>query len=124
MKQVLIAVVLAGFTAMLLPGSSAEAGSRKHRSKSNNQQLSVHPKSNYYRSGGAQVRGYRKRVGGYSYSFSDTINTYGDSRTRFGSTNSYRDPMLGRQTTSGPFDHGFFFESGVAPRGGNSPYLN
>ncbi len=71
---------------------------------------------------------YRKagkvRAGGYSYDYSDTINTYGDSRSLYGSTQSFRDPMLDRQTNAGPFDHGFFFESGNAPRGGNSPYMN
>lgn len=71
-----------------------------------------------------QVRGYASRRGGYSYSYSDTINTYGDSRSLYGATQSFRDPMLDRQTNAGPFDHGFFFESGVAPRGGNSPYMN
>ncbi|MBS0240739.1 MAG: hypothetical protein JSS20_01090 [Proteobacteria bacterium] len=71
-----------------------------------------------------QVRGYVSRRGGYSYSYSDTINTYGDSRNRYGATQSFRDPMLDRQTTAGPFDDGFFFESGIAPRGGNSPYMN
>jgi len=71
-----------------------------------------------------QVRGYVARRGGYSYSYSDTINTYGDSRSLYGATQSFRDPMVDRQTNAGPFDHGFFFESGVAPRGGNSPYMN
>lgn len=73
---------------------------------------------------GPQVKGYAARRGGYSYSYEDTINTYGDSRSLYGATQSFRDPMLDRQTTAGPFDHGFFFESGVAPRGGNSPYMN
>ncbi len=80
-------------------------------------QASAHRKS-------PQVRGYVARRGGYSYSYGDTINTYGDSRSLYGSTQSFRDPMLDRQTNAGPFDHGFFFESGVAPRGGNSPYMN
>ncbi|MGE3919166.1 MAG: hypothetical protein AB7F78_26060, partial [Hyphomicrobiaceae bacterium] len=71
-----------------------------------------------------RVKGYVERRGGYSYSYGDTINTYGDSRNVYGSTQSFRDPMLDRQTNAGPFDHGFFFESGVAPRGGNSPYMN
>ena len=108
---------------MFIATAPADAKSRKHRAKGSTQQLSQHPKSNYYRGKGAQVRSYRRR-GGYSYNYSDTIDTYGNARARYGSTNSYRDPMLGRQTTSGPFDNGFFFESGVAPRGGNSPYLN
>jgi hypothetical protein len=64
------------------------------------------------------------RRGGYSYSAEDTINTYGDSRSKYGAATSLRDPMLDRQTLSGPFDHGFFFDSGVAPRGGDSPYMN
>ncbi|MFV0299184.1 MAG: hypothetical protein ACK5JT_24040 [Hyphomicrobiaceae bacterium] len=72
----------------------------------------------------AKVRGYSKRVGGYSYDYSDTINTYGDSRSKYGSTFSFRDPMTERQTIGGPFDDGFFFDSGIGARGGNSPYLN
>lgn len=85
-----------------------------------------HPKSSYYRSGGsgAQVRGYTARRGGYSYSVPDTINTYGDSRSVYGANQSFRDRALGNQTTSGPFDHGFFFDSGIRARGGDSPYLN
>ncbi len=77
----------------------------------------------YAPANGSQVYGYARR-GGYSYSYTDSINTYGDSRSVYGSTRSFRDPMLDRQTNAGPFDHGFFFESGVAPRGGNSPYMN
>lgn len=73
---------------------------------------------------GPKVKGYSARGGGYSYSYSDTINTYGDSRNLYGSTQNFRDPMLDRQTNAGPFDHGFFFESGTAARGGNSPYMN
>ena len=91
-----------------------------------------HPKSNYYRSRsvrrakrGARVRGFaRRRVGGYSYASEDTINTYINSRTLFGSNNAYRDSLADRQTSFGPLDHGFFFDSGIAPRGGYSPYLN
>lgn len=92
-----------------------------------------HPASAYYRSGGArnrvvrgpQVRGFaQRRVGGYSYFKSDTINTYGDSRTTYGGTNVFRDGLQDRQTRFGPFDHGFFFDSGIGPRGGYSPYHN
>ncbi|MCB1511268.1 MAG: hypothetical protein KDJ36_10225 [Hyphomicrobiaceae bacterium] len=83
-----------------------------------------HPASRYYSRRGPQVRGYFARRGGYSYDPTDTINTYGDSRTRYGSTNAYRNHWVDRQTISGPFDHGFFFDSGIAPNGGNSPYLN
>ncbi len=69
-----------------------------------------------------KARRHAARRGGYSYSYEDAINTYGDSRGRYGSARSFRDPGLDRQTQGGPFDHGFFFDSGVAPRGGDSPY--
>jgi hypothetical protein len=90
-----------GLIVMLGLAVSAEAGSRK-----------------------ATRAGNVAHRGGYSYSPEDTVNTYGDSRTKYGGATSLRDPMLDRQTEGGPFDHGFFFDSGVAPRGGNSPYMN
>ncbi len=73
---------------------------------------------------GAKVKGYSQRRGGYSYYAEDSINTYGDARTKYGSASTYRDPSLDHQTNSGPFDHGFFFDSAVGPRGGDSPYMN
>ncbi|MEO1795018.1 MAG: hypothetical protein AAFU50_10525, partial [Pseudomonadota bacterium] len=72
-----------------------EAGSRKYRRRSR-----------------PQVWSFRQRRGGYSYAPQDTINTYGDNRSLFGGSNVYRDPQLDSQTRAGPFDHGFFFESG------------
>ncbi len=71
-----------------------------------------------------QVRGFVARRGGYSYSYADSVNTYGDSRSVYGGTQMFRNFMYDRQTTSGPFDHGFFFDSGVLPRGGDSPYMH
>lgn len=62
--------------------------------------------------------------GGYSYSYADSINTYGDGRSKYGSASAYRDPNLDRQTNAGPFDHGFFFDSGLGERGGDSPYMH
>ena len=57
----------------------------------------------------------RRRVGGYSYSASDVTNTYGRSPPPY---------MDVRQSPGGPFDSGFFFDSGIGPHGGNSPYLH
>lgn len=73
---------------------------------------------------GKKPKGTPDRRGGYSYSQADTINTYGDSRGLYGRANSLRDPSIDRQTNFGPFDHGYFYDSGVEPRGGNSPYLH
>ncbi len=84
---------------------------------------SGHARSCNYRRG-PQVRGYVARRGGYSYTYADSINTYGDSRSKYGAASSLRDPALDRQTSAGPFDHGFFFDSGIAPNGGDSPYLH
>ncbi len=109
-----------GVLSLLAVVSTASAGERWSRGSSAEE--GAHPKSSYYR-GGPRVRGYVSRRGGYSYNYEDTINTYGDSRGQYGSARSLRDPALDRQTQGGPFDHGFFFDSGVAPRGGDSPYL-
>ena len=36
----------------------------------------------------------------------------------------YIDPTINKQSQGGPFDSGFFFDSGIGPNGGNSPYMN
>lgn len=63
--------------------------------------------------------------GGYSYDYADSINTYGDSRSKYGSASVYRDPNLDKQTQAGPFDHGYFYNSGIgSTHGGDSPYMH
>ncbi|HJZ43389.1 MAG TPA: hypothetical protein VJ233_06685 [Hyphomicrobiaceae bacterium] len=113
------AVALIGF------GSDVDAGEPRAKKKAMaTADATEHPKSPYYRKR-ARVYGYAaRRRGGYSYSAQDVMNTYGLTRGLYGSMNSYRDPFVDRQTTAGPFDHGFFFDSGIAPRGGDSPYLH
>lgn len=59
---------------------------------------------------------YRK-IGGYSYKSNDTAGT--------GALWKFIDPDSTRQgNPSGPFDSGFFFDSGIGPNGGQSPYMN
>ncbi len=84
-----------------------------------------HPKADYYRRK-PEVRGYLQRRGGYSFYREDVINTYSDNRTKYGSINSYRDALVDRQTPNGPFDHGFFFDSGITFGGipSSTPYPN
>lgn len=103
-------LTIAAVLGALLVAQPAEAGDRKSSSAAE--------------VGSKKVRTSSARRGGYSYRPEDTINTYGDSRTRYGSTNYYRFWGADRQSTSGPFDHGFFFDSGISPRGGDSPYMN
>jgi len=112
MKRFLVISIAAVLLAPIAAPTSAEAGWKGSKSSSAKG-----------RSRGAKVRGYRKRRGQYSYSANDVANTYGNSRTRYGSVNSYRDPFSDRQTNAGPFDHGWFFDSAIAPRGGDSPYM-
>lgn len=72
----------------------------------------------------AQGDGYtlRRRRGGYSYGYGDAINT--DARGKAGGS-GYTDPRLYRQSPGGPFDSGFFFDSGVgSPYGGQAPYMH
>lgn len=123
MKRLIVAVsaLVAGAFCVGL-ATDAEAGGR--RSTAPGPYITEHPKSPYYRKKGAQVRGFVARRGGYSYTYADSINTYGDSRSLYGSTWLFRNPYIDRQTTAGPFDHGFFFDSGVMPRGGDSPYMH
>jgi hypothetical protein len=63
-----------------------------------------------------------RKKGGYSYDKSDSVNTYGSPtrKKRPPGAPDFRD-----QTPSGPFDNGFFFDSGVGSiYGGNSPYMH
>lgn len=114
-----IAIVAAVASLSAIAGPTAAAQKKPVEATEAQQQRA----SKAYRRG-PQVRGYVARRGGYSYSASDSINTYGDNRSLFGGVSSYRGLQFDRQTNSGPFDHGFFFDSGIAPRGGDSPYQN
>jgi hypothetical protein len=58
----------------------------------------------------------RRRIGGYSYRAQDVTSSY--------NTRNPPPYMHVRQTPSGPFDSGFFFDSGVGPRAGDAPYPN
>jgi hypothetical protein len=120
--RVAIVVALAA-TVVAEVSVPADAGGSRQPTAQPVEARGGHRASAYYR-GGPQVLGYIARRGGYSYSAEDTINTYGDSRTLYGGASAYRNPMLDRQSRFGPFDHGFFFDSGIAPRGGDSPYQN
>ena len=123
MKTALLAVALGAIalTGFAGAGVAAERGAKA----TTRVEGSLQPaKSRTYAKRKMRVGGYMGRRGGYSYAAEDVVNTYGQTRALFGSINSYRDRYVDRQTSSGPFDHGFFFDSGIAPRGGDSPYLN
>ena len=123
MKKAALALAL-GTLALMSFTTVGEAAERRAKLVATTQASFQPTKARYSRRYAGPVRGYRgRRVGFYSYSYRDVINTYGMSRARWGSINSYRDPFVDMQTPNGPFDHGFFFDSGMLPRGGNAPYL-
>ncbi len=120
MLRIVTLTVLAA-AATLLTTAPAAAGHKSKVYKSHAHAGSVeHRWSHSYRRG-PQVRGFVLRRGGYAYAASDSINTYGDGRAVYGGGNPY---FYNQPTQGGPFDSGFFFDSGINPRGGNSPYLN
>jgi|RhiMethySRZTD1v2_1073278.scaffolds.fasta_scaffold207873_2 hypothetical protein len=115
-------VALGALALVALCGSeAAQAGGERKRTVA--QADAGYAPARYYRKR-TRVYGYVARRGGYSYRPEDVMNTYGLTRSLYGSMNSYRDPSLDRQSPAGPFDHGFFFDSGIGPRGGQSPYLH
>ena len=122
MKNTGMLAAVCGAIAVLAFTSAGQAGDRQ-AGRTYGQQGQMEPtKSRYHRKRATRVKGYMARGGYYSYTDLDVVNVYGGSRALFGSTNSYRDPFTDRQTTAGPFDHGFFFDSGTGPRGGDAPY--
>jgi|RhiMetdeSRZDD1v2_1073273.scaffolds.fasta_scaffold174785_2 hypothetical protein len=69
-----------------------------------------------------RVRGFLVRGGYYSYSDPDAINSYAWNRSLFTSSSIFRTPLSDQQSPAGPFDSGFFFDSGLGPRFNDAPY--
>jgi hypothetical protein len=97
MKIAILAYVVAAIVA-LTPIQSAEADKGKRADKCKPLRVTFYP---------------RKRRGGYSYKNSDTIGT----------RNIYRFVHPPRQSSGGPFDNGYFFETPRGPYGGYTPYM-
>jgi hypothetical protein len=69
-----------------------------------------------------RVRGYLQRGGYYSYVDEDVINSRAWARSLFISASEFRTPLSQQQSPGGPFDSGFFFDSGIGPRFNDTPY--
>jgi hypothetical protein len=69
-----------------------------------------------------RVRGYYYRGGYYSYTDEDVINSWAWTRSLFIGKSYFRTPFTDRQSPAGPFDSGFFFDSGLGPQFNDSPY--
>lgn len=112
-----LGAILAGGIAASTPATAA--GASAYKAKAKTYRAWRHRAAKRRR---PQVRGFIARRGGYSFDASDTVNTTVGTRSLYGSANVFRDRQLDTQTVGGPFDHGFFFNSPVGPRGGDSPY--
>jgi hypothetical protein len=77
-------------------------------------------KSKWKRS--TRVKGYYYRGGYYSYTDADATDARAWSRSLFIGKNPLRTPLSEQQTVAGPFDSGYFFDSGIGPRFNDSPY--
>jgi len=119
MKHKGILAVCGAFALLALGGSPLVGGHWASTALADGSKVA--PAKSRYK-GKRAVRGFLQRGGYYSYVNEDVINVYGGSRTLYGSTNTYRDFMTDRQTQGGPFDSGFFFDSGIGPRWNDSPY--
>src|SRR5678815_5613248 len=110
-------LAIGGALALLVSTGDTHAAQR-HMSVINRADYAGVAKVRYYRKRGPlEVNIYtrRRRVGGYSYRTTDVVSRHGRSPPPF------MDVML---TPGGSFDSGFFFDSGIGPHGGNSPYLH
>lgn len=61
-----------------------------------------------------QPRGYTLSQGASPAEIARYFQLYG----------GFIDPSINKQSQGGPFDSGFFFDSGINRNGGDSPYLN
>lgn len=113
---VAMAIVLAGATVQPAAAGPASAAGSLFGKISDRAVVKVGERRRSRRTR-ARVRGFSRGVGGYSYSYADSLLSFDNTRIL-----RDRDAYFDRQ--GGPFDHGFFFDSGAHFRGGESPYLN
>jgi hypothetical protein len=62
----------------------------------------------------SQARGYTLSQGNSPAEIARYFQLYG----------GFIDPSINKQSQGGPFDSGFFFDSGINRNGGDSPYMN
>jgi hypothetical protein len=119
MRRIKALIVLAGALTVAVPQI---AGADVYR-RSGKAEARGHGGAVVHRKSGTRVRGYAAGWGGYSYTLADAVSPYGPYTNRY----YYEGPYVfnrPRQTPFGPFDSGFFFDSGIEPRGGFAPYQN
>jgi hypothetical protein len=116
MKHKAILAIAFGAITLLACSGATDAGQRRANVETYADGSGQAKFRNYRKRRPLEVTIYaRRRPGGYSYRAPDVAGTYSQSLPPY--TDS-------RQTQGSPFDSGFFFDSGMGPHGGNSPYLH
>jgi len=114
---VLTACVGIGFTGLPVPGTGDLGASKAYadgRSKA---------PPRWKRA--VRARGFYYGGGYYSYRDRDVVSSWAWNRSLFISSSYFRTPQTGLQSPGGPFDSGFFFDSGLSPHWwNNAPYPN
>jgi hypothetical protein len=110
MQNKTLLIVGLGFAALMACTGTSQADGRRVT-------ITVEPttsehKAAHSRKRATRVHRYVVMRGGYSYGKYDVIGTYGSSRAPYAWVD---------QSPGGPFDSGFFFDSGVRPLN-NAPY--
>lgn len=111
MFRILAASALVASLSIVTTATSADAGSRyRDGARISNDRVYVPT-----RRSGPRVKGFRRSVGGYSYTYNDAIISGRDDYLSL-------DPVF-ENDQAGPFDSGFFYDSNVgAPNRSEAPY--
>jgi hypothetical protein len=110
---VLAACAGIAFTGLPVPGAGDLASSAAHAD-------GVRTTAKWKRA--VRVKGHYYRGGYYSYTDSDVIDSRAWARSLFISGSPSRTPFSHQQSDGGPFDSGFFFDSGMGPMFNDTPY--
>jgi hypothetical protein len=110
MRHKILLVIGLGIAALVWHAGASKADGRKLTQTSG----LAGQKTVHYRKRETRVRGYYAMRGGYSYGTSDVTGSYRSWYPSLG---------IGAQSPGGPFDSGFFFDSGIRPLN-NAPYLH
>ena len=102
MGRVLVLSALLAVAGLLVPAAPAAAGD------------GIYANTLIYVGGRKQARNSKSRRPQTQEEIARYFALYG----------GFIDPQSNRQSLGGPFDSGFFFDSGTGPNGGDSPYMN
>jgi hypothetical protein len=119
-RTVAFVIALAAF-AFVVPASSGNA-----QTASGYSQGSGKSAKRAQRRRPIRVRVYPRRIGGYSsYPYIASVGSSNPGAYPTSPGRYYGDPMVRQQSSFGPFDRGFFYDSGqFSPYGGWAPYYH